>query len=219
MSLILDGAGRSPRHPHGVSQFDDILVREAVLRELSRRWSGFLRLQPRRRLVRARRSPEGARARGAHHRGPRTNVGRRARADDARFRRGQVRHLGGDDDHRKRPRHSACQHHHRRSRGLVRLAQLYQLRGRVGRAKERRLLLPARAAAEPNDRRGARAYRGARAPHGAGLGLRIAALDMELRGAGDLLGGRTERLRGQRWFRAVLSYARGSNARAAEAST
>jgi transcription-repair coupling factor (superfamily II helicase) len=72
---------------------------------------------------------------------------------------------------------------------LFGLAQLYQLRGRVGRGKERAycyLLVPP--ASQMTDE--ARARIEALERHTElGSGFRIAALDMELRGAGDLLGG------------------------------
>jgi transcription-repair coupling factor (superfamily II helicase) len=72
---------------------------------------------------------------------------------------------------------------------LFGLAQLYQLRGRVGRAKERAycyLLVPP--PSQMTDE--ARARIEALERHTElGSGFRIAALDMELRGAGDLLGG------------------------------
>jgi transcription-repair coupling factor (superfamily II helicase) len=72
---------------------------------------------------------------------------------------------------------------------LFGLAQLYQLRGRVGRSKERAycyLLVPP--PSQMTDE--ARARIEALERHTElGSGFRIAALDMELRGAGDLLGG------------------------------
>ncbi len=72
---------------------------------------------------------------------------------------------------------------------LFGLAQLYQLRGRVGRASERAycyLLVPP--PSQMTDE--ARARIEALERHTElGSGFRIAALDMELRGAGDLLGG------------------------------
>jgi transcription-repair coupling factor (superfamily II helicase) len=72
---------------------------------------------------------------------------------------------------------------------LFGLAQLYQLRGRVGRSKERAycyLLVPP--PSQMTDE--ARARIEALERHTElGSGFRIAALDMELRGAGDILGG------------------------------
>ncbi len=72
---------------------------------------------------------------------------------------------------------------------LMGLSQLYQLRGRVGRSKERAycyLVVPPDAAMSDE----ARARIDALEKHTElGSGFKIAALDMEIRGAGDLLGG------------------------------
>lgn len=69
------------------------------------------------------------------------------------------------------------------------LSQLYQLRGRVGRSSRRAyayLLIPAEASLTPIARRRLAAIREFSE---LGAGFRIAALDLELRGAGNLLGG------------------------------
>jgi transcription-repair coupling factor (superfamily II helicase) len=69
------------------------------------------------------------------------------------------------------------------------LAQLYQLRGRVGRSNRRAyayLLIPAEQELTPIARRRLAAIREF---SDLGAGFRIAALDLELRGAGNLLGG------------------------------
>ena len=68
------------------------------------------------------------------------------------------------DDHRERPRHAAREHHPDRPRRPLGLAQLYQLRGRVGRSREARLCVPARARRGGADRGGAPAPRGAAGP-------------------------------------------------------
>ena len=69
------------------------------------------------------------------------------------------------------------------------LSQLYQLRGRVGRSSRRAyayLLIPAEQELSPIARRRLAAIREF---SDLGAGFRIAALDLELRGAGNLLGG------------------------------
>ncbi|HEY0547557.1 MAG TPA: transcription-repair coupling factor [Pyrinomonadaceae bacterium] len=69
------------------------------------------------------------------------------------------------------------------------LSQLYQLRGRVGRSNRRAyayLLIPSEQALSPVARRRLAAIREF---SDLGAGFRIAALDLELRGAGNLLGG------------------------------
>jgi transcription-repair coupling factor (superfamily II helicase) len=69
------------------------------------------------------------------------------------------------------------------------LSQLYQLRGRVGRSNRRAyayLLIPAESELTPIARRRLSAIREF---SDLGAGFRIAALDLELRGAGNLLGG------------------------------
>ena len=69
------------------------------------------------------------------------------------------------------------------------LAQLYQLRGRVGRSDRRAyayLLIPAEQALSPVARKRLAAIREF---SDLGSGFRIAALDLEIRGAGNLLGG------------------------------
>jgi transcription-repair coupling factor (superfamily II helicase) len=68
------------------------------------------------------------------------------------------------------------------------MADLYQLRGRVGRSKHKGyayMLLPARAHVDPTARRRIQAVR-QYADHGAGF--RLAMRDLEIRGAGNLLG-------------------------------
>ena len=98
---------------------------------------------------------------------------------------------------------------------LFGLAQLYQLRGRVGRSKERAycyLIVPPPNAMTDE----ARARIEALERHTElGSGFQIASLDLELRGAGDLLGAEQSRQRRERRLRAVLPDARRGRARAA----
>lgn len=68
------------------------------------------------------------------------------------------------------------------------LAELYQLRGRVGRSKHQSyayMLLPAQAHVDPTARKRIQAIR---QYSGSGAGFRLAMRDLEIRGAGNLLG-------------------------------
>jgi transcription-repair coupling factor (superfamily II helicase) len=68
------------------------------------------------------------------------------------------------------------------------LAELYQLRGRVGRSKHQSyayMLLPTQAHVDPTARRRIQAIR---QYSGSGAGFRLAMRDLEIRGAGNLLG-------------------------------
>ena len=69
------------------------------------------------------------------------------------------------------------------------LAQLYQLRGRVGRASDAAYCVPADSTEEAPLTGGTQAAEGDRGIQRAGRGFRIAMLDLEIRGAGNLLGG------------------------------
>ncbi len=112
----------------------------------------------------------------------------RARADHDRLHRRPVRHLcstaiieSGLDIPRANTMFIA-------RADVFGLAQLYQLRGRIGRSKERAycyLLVPPPAQLTDDARR---ADRGAAALHHLGAGFQIASLDIEMRGAGELLG-------------------------------
>src|SRR5262249_34380577 len=76
----------------------------------------------------------------------------------------------------------------KRAGGYV-LSQLYQLRGRVGRSNRRAyayMLIPSEQELSPIARKRLAAIREF---SDLGAGFRIAALDLELRGAGNLLGG------------------------------
>ena len=69
------------------------------------------------------------------------------------------------------------------------LAQLHQLRGRVGRSPPPGLRLPAHADAQGDDRRTPRsAWKPSPTPQDLGAGFVLATHDLEIRGAGELLG-------------------------------
>ena len=94
------------------------------------------------------------------------------------------------------------------------LSQLYQLRGRVGRSKDRGycyLVVPPPSSMTDESRARIEALE---RHTDLGSGFQIASLDLELRGAGDLLGRRAERHGGRGRLRSLLSDARRSGARA-----
>jgi transcription-repair coupling factor (superfamily II helicase) len=125
----------------------------------------------------------------AHHRGPRADGRGRTGKSDAEIHASRSRHSGLDHDHRERPRHPALQHDLINRADRLGLSELYQLRGRVGRSNRRAyayLLLPAEIELTPIARRRLAALKEF---SDLGAGFKIAALDLELRGAGNLLGG------------------------------
>ena len=106
------------------------------------------------------------------------------------FMHGEYDVLVRDHDHRERPRYSAGQHHPHQPRGPAwALSELYQLRGRVGRSNRRAyayLLIPPEQELTEIARRRLAALKEF---SDLGAGFKIAALDLELRGAGNMLGG------------------------------
>ena len=109
---------------------------------------------------------------------------------DGRLRRAQVRRAAGDDDRRERPRHPERQHDHHQSRRSLRAGAA------VSAARPRRPIGSprVRVPADSGRSRRCRRSRGERLAairefSDLGSGFRIAALDLEIRGAGNLLGG------------------------------
>ena len=100
----------------------------------------------------------------------------------------RARRPGLHHHHRVRPRHPQRQHHHHRPRRPLGLAQLYQLRGRVGRSSRRAyayLLYRRRGQLTEVARKRLQAIFNASE---LGAGFQIALRDLEIRGAGNLLG-------------------------------
>ena len=94
------------------------------------------------------------------------------------------------------------------------LSELYQLRGRVGRSNRRAyayLLIPAEPELTPIARRRLAALKEF---SDLGAGFKIAALDLELRGAGNMLGGEQSGTHRRRRLRDVHRHARARRARA-----
>ena len=150
---------------------------------------GVLRPQPRRVDLLDGQARRAARARGERRGRARPDGRGRARARDGRFRRAQVRRAGRDDDRRERARHPEREHDHHQPRGSVRAgAALSAARPRrpIGSARVRVSADSAEQTLSPIARKRLAAIREF---SDLGSGFRIAALDLEIRGAGNLLGG------------------------------
>jgi transcription-repair coupling factor (superfamily II helicase) len=120
-----------------VSPFDPLVVREALLREHYRGGQSFY-VCPRIEDLAASGTFLDKRRAGGEGRGrARPDGADRARRRDDGVLRRQIRRAAVDQHRRIRPRHSDRQHADRAPRRHVRLSQLYQLRGRVGRSKLR----------------------------------------------------------------------------------
>ncbi len=191
-----------------VSQYDPGMVKEANQPRARSRWTGVLRVQPRRRHLRARRAHQRAAAQRARGGGSWTNERERTRADHARLRPGRVRRAGGDRDHREWPRYP------RANTIIVDRADLFGCLSSIscadasGRANERAyayLLVPP--ASQLSDEARSR-NRGPRALYRARL--RLSHRDARYGAArrGRLAGRRSERLRRERRLRFVLQDAR-----------
>ena len=124
-----------------------------------------------------------------NRRRPRADGGDGAGKRDAEVHASRIRHLRLHDNHRKRPGHSAREHHLIENAERYGLSELYQLRGRVGRSNRRAyayLLVPPDTELTEIARKRLAALKEF---SDLGAGFKIAALDLELRGAGNLLGG------------------------------
>jgi transcription-repair coupling factor (superfamily II helicase) len=124
-----------------------------------------------------------------HCRGPRSDGRRGTGKSDAEIYASRSRHPGLDHDYRKRARHSALQYdpdQSRRPAGLVGALSASRTRGPLEPA---RLCIPALALGDRVDADRATPACGPEGILRPGAGFKIAALDLELRGAGNLLGG------------------------------
>ena len=124
------------------------------------------------------------------HGRPRANVGRRTGESDAEVHASRSRHPGGDHDHRKRARYPAVQHDSHQSRRTAWVSRSFTSCAAASGAPNRRayayLLLPSEIELTPIARRRLAALKEF---SDLGAGFKIAALDLELRGAGNMLGG------------------------------
>ena len=128
---------------------------------------------------------------------PEARVVRRARPDAAGRARGrhvgllrrQVRRPVVDHHHRVRARHPDRQHARSMHRAdMFGLAQLYQLRGRVGRSKTRAYALFTLPAARKITPQAERRLKVLQSLDSLGAGFQLASHDLDIRGAGNLLG-------------------------------
>ena len=198
-----------------VTQYDERVIRDAIQREMNREGQVFYlhnrvfdieavaqRLQ---RLV-----PK-ARIAGR----PRPNARRRPGGSDdqVRQRRGGCAAL--HDHHRERPRYSERQHHHHRSRGsLWPERSLSTCAGGSGRYKHQAyayLLLPRHAGLLTDARKRISAIKQYST---LGSGFKIAMRDLEIRGAGNMLGAAAKRPHHRRRLRALLPVAQAKRQRA-----
>jgi transcription-repair coupling factor (superfamily II helicase) len=76
---------------------------------------------------------------------------------------------------------------------MLGMSQLYQIRGRVGRSRAQRLRLPLLPQRRELSERRAQRLTAHRGVHRAGLGFKVAMRDLEIRGAGNLLGAEQSR--------------------------
>ena len=172
-----------------VARFDEKIVRSAIEVELERGGQVFFvhnrvesiyeiaaRIQE---LVPAARVAVGARPDGRE----------RSRESDARLHAPRVRCAGGHHHHRKRPRHSAGEYHPYQSRRASRPERALPVARARGPLQPPRLRVPAHSARERVDRDRAPPSGRAQGILDLGAGFKIAALDLELRGAGNMLGG------------------------------
>ena len=92
------------------------------------------------------------------------------------------------DDHRDRDRHPERQYHRGQPRGSVRTRPAASVARAGGSIAPPRLRLPHRAGPTGNDRRCDQAARSNRITGGPGVGFNLATHDLEIRGAGEILG-------------------------------
>ena len=172
-----------------VVKFDSQVIARAVRQRAGARWPGLCRSQPCRVDLFHRESGDASRARSEGGHRPRADGRGSARTRNARFRGAQVRRARRHDDRRKRPRHSQCQHDHHQSRGPLRARTAVSAPRTcrpIGSSAYAYLLIPPEDNLSPVAKKRLSAIREF---SDLGSGFRVAALDLEIRGAGNLLGG------------------------------
>ena len=180
--------GRRPVKTY-VGEYDEELVRRAIEREVARERAGVLPAQPRRDDRRDRRAGARDVPVGPGHGGPRADGGEEARGGDARLPARRGRRAGVHDDHRVRPGHIQRQHADRRARGRARPGSALPDPWACGALEGAGLRLPALSRARPPSREDAGARLATLSDYTElGSGFKIAMRDLEIRGAGNLLG-------------------------------
>ena len=171
-----------------VSAYDERIIRAAIDRELERQGQVFFLHNRVASIERVRERIAASLSAGQNGNRPRPDGRRRTGScDDAIYRR-ENRRARLHDDHRKRPRYSECKHDHHRSRGSIRP------RGSVSIARARRSVraqgvrLSAAATRDDDSRCRAQADQRDQAIQLVRRGFRIAMRDLEIRGAGSILG-------------------------------
>ena len=174
-----------------VAKFNPDLIKTAIEQEIAARRPGLLRPQPRRLHLEPRR-----RASRSWSPNARVGVGHGQMGEDgtgkgpARLHAPRVRRLRLHHHRRERPRHPARQHHHHRERAELRPQRAVPAARPRRPLQPPRLRLPAGAADDGELTEVARKRLAALKEFSdLGAGFKIAALDLELRGAGNLLGG------------------------------
>ena len=188
MSLIDDPPeGRKPIKTY-VKEYDDELVREVILRELDRGGQVYFLhnrvesishiAEKLRRLVPTRQG--GVRAR--------PDARRRPGGRDGALQRRRVQHPGLHHHRGKRPGHLQRQHHHRGQRGPAGPVPVVPAAGPHRALQPPGLRLLAVPQGQSADRGGRKALSALREFSDLGSGYKVALRDLEIRGAGNLLG-------------------------------
>ena len=173
-----------------VGDFDETLVRQAILREMDRNGQVYFVHNRVQGIEQMAARVQQDRARGAHRHRPRPDAGEGAVRGHAGLRRGRVRRAGLHHHHRERAGHPERQHDHHQPGGHVRPGAALPAARPRGRSAVRAyayLLVDKYKTLTEDARRRLEAIQEA---SDLGAGFRIAMHDLEIRGAGELLGAR-----------------------------
>ena len=171
-----------------ITPFDPVTLREALLARAVSRRAELLRRAAHLRPGRCGRLPARAGARSALHAGAWANVAVAARRHHGRVLRQAVRRAALDDHRGIRARYPEREHADRTPRRYVRARRALPAPGRVGRSKTRAYAM---FTIPPNGKITAQAEKRLKVLHSLdslGAGFTLASHDLDLRGAGNLLG-------------------------------